>query len=1013
MKRLIRTIAFLGLLSINTLSLAGPRIQQANLTYLGMSTLPVVTGQCDTSSQNQTGAGMSYNPAGNGGAGSFILTGPLTSVCLTEIAIPTVGSTPAVLQAYDYDVLSGANYSIDADCGNGCYPGGHIIHNGSLYINVYSLYSSWQNNTQFSHSTTFSNNSGQTGPLRIGTTSDFQRALGGYIDQIPVEHQSKLGGAYVTGMGYQSVISSTSFGPGLAVYTPGSTTDPVVWLMRYDDANQSMPWAGNAEFPACTGAGNRCRWDTQTPGQPLANGTSSLGGMTFIEGSDTVAFVMTSGTGEVCYKESCTPAHADPGCNVPGDGHLAAPTKYILMFFDVDDLASVKNGTINPWDVSPYTAFSIANWAGQWEASCSDTHKINGIQFIRDSPNSATGKLYIYKGRNNSGQAHNPVMHIYSVSGLDTGGGGDTTSPTVSITSPSGGATVSGTTAINANCTDNVAVQSVQFKVDGTNYGSPDTSSPFTVNWDTTSHAEGSASLTAVCTDTSANSTTSAAVNVTVSNVGLTSQGRSCTGPTLTTSNFTSTRIVNVSNVTQLNNAIGSLQAGDTIVLADGTYNITSSLVVSQPNVTIMGNGPGCGGASIVGGGLNNASGATHIVWTDASNLSIAQLTMRDSYDNLFICNAGCSSPHLYNLNLYNSGSQFIKINGSNASKISGVLIEYNRFEYLSGAEPNDHGSGYGYYNGISAHGTDGMIVRDNVFYNLHVSDSCASNNCNNPSVLIWNGSINPVVERNLFVNVDQGISFGLVQRGSFNDMSGGIARNNVFYNSSNFWSSTRISGATNDGMIRTFESPNSKIYNNTIISNGSFGKCIVNRFSTSTGVLLRNNICDVAINSTDLGATATLNNNITNSTSALFTSQVTANFHLLSGATSVIDQGYDTIADVPQDYEKGTRSLPLDIGAYLYGAVPVANFTCSPLIVQAIGSTTCTDSSTNTPTSWAWSGGCGTSSTQNPSLTCSTGGRHNVCLIATNGSGSSTQFCRNSYVVTRARKPGNVRVGP
>lgn len=94
-------------------------------------------------------------------------------------------------------------------------------------------------------------------------------------------------------------------------------------------------------------------------------------------------------------------------------------------------------------------------------------------------------------------------------------------------------------------------------------------------------------------------------------------------------------------------------------------------------------------------------------------------------------------------------------------------------------------------------------------------------------------------------------------------------------------------------------------------------------------------------------------------------------------------------------------------------GSIPVANFTCSPLTIQAPGTTGCTDSSTNTPTSWAWSGGCGTSTSQNPTLTCSTGGLKNICLISTNGSGSSTQFCRNSYITTKYKKPTSVRVGP
>jgi hypothetical protein len=94
----------------------------------------------------------------------------------------------------------------------------------------------------------------------------------------------------------------------------------------------------------------------------------------------------------------------------------------------------------------------------------------------------------------------------------------DTTPPTVSITSPTAGSTVSGTITVTASASDNVAVASVQLLVDGSNVGSPDTTSPYTFSLATTSLSNGSHSLTAVATDTSGNHATSTAVAVTVSN---------------------------------------------------------------------------------------------------------------------------------------------------------------------------------------------------------------------------------------------------------------------------------------------------------------------------------------------------------------------------------------------------------------------------------------------------------------------------------------------------------------
>ena len=94
----------------------------------------------------------------------------------------------------------------------------------------------------------------------------------------------------------------------------------------------------------------------------------------------------------------------------------------------------------------------------------------------------------------------------------------DTTPPTVSISAPASGATVSGTTTLSASASDNVGVSSVQFKLDGANLGSADTTSPYSFSWDTTAVGNGSHTLTAVATDTSNNTATSTSVSVTVNN---------------------------------------------------------------------------------------------------------------------------------------------------------------------------------------------------------------------------------------------------------------------------------------------------------------------------------------------------------------------------------------------------------------------------------------------------------------------------------------------------------------
>ena len=90
--------------------------------------------------------------------------------------------------------------------------------------------------------------------------------------------------------------------------------------------------------------------------------------------------------------------------------------------------------------------------------------------------------------------------------------------PSVSVTAPASGATVSSTVPVTAGASDDVGVAGVQFKLGTTNLGSEDTSTPYSISWDTTTVSNGSYSITAVARDTAGQTTTSTAITVTVSN---------------------------------------------------------------------------------------------------------------------------------------------------------------------------------------------------------------------------------------------------------------------------------------------------------------------------------------------------------------------------------------------------------------------------------------------------------------------------------------------------------------
>jgi hypothetical protein len=95
-------------------------------------------------------------------------------------------------------------------------------------------------------------------------------------------------------------------------------------------------------------------------------------------------------------------------------------------------------------------------------------------------------------------------------------GNADTTLPTVSVTAPANGATVTGTTAISANAADAGGINRVDFLVDGVTVGT-DTSAPYAISWNSTTVADGSRTINARAVDNAGNQAT-ASLTATVNN---------------------------------------------------------------------------------------------------------------------------------------------------------------------------------------------------------------------------------------------------------------------------------------------------------------------------------------------------------------------------------------------------------------------------------------------------------------------------------------------------------------
>jgi chitodextrinase len=123
-----------------------------------------------------------------------------------------------------------------------------------------------------------------------------------------------------------------------------------------------------------------------------------------------------------------------------------------------------------------------------------------------------TYKVKAYDGAGNLSAASEPLSVTTPAA--------DTMPPSVTLTAPADKAMVTGTTTLTATASDASSIAGVQFMLDGSPLGAEDTSSPYSLSWNSTTVANGSHTLAARAQDGAGNSATSTAATVTVSNGG-------------------------------------------------------------------------------------------------------------------------------------------------------------------------------------------------------------------------------------------------------------------------------------------------------------------------------------------------------------------------------------------------------------------------------------------------------------------------------------------------------------
>jgi len=145
--------------------------------------------------------------------------------------------------------------------------------------------------------------------------------------------------------------------------------------------------------------------------------------------------------------------------------------------------------------------------------------------------------------------------------------------PTIAITAPASGATVSGTISVSGTASDSVSISSVQVAVDGGSFSSASGTNNWTFSLNTASLSNGAHSLSAKTTDTAGISATSSPVSINVNNGTTAADCTLFASPSGNNANSGSS----ASSPKTFTGAAAVTQPGSVVCLLAGTYNLSST----------------------------------------------------------------------------------------------------------------------------------------------------------------------------------------------------------------------------------------------------------------------------------------------------------------------------------------------------------------------------------------------------------------------------------------------------
>ena len=358
-----------------------------------------------------------------------------------------------------------------------------------------------------------------------------------------------------------------------------------------------------------------------------------------------------------------------------------------------------------------------------------------------------------------------------------------------------------------------------------------------------------------------------------------------------------------VSSVADLNYWASNYNPGDEIVIAAGTYDLTTNLWLDMPDVVVRGATGNRNDVILYGGGMNNINAVREAIQLRADDIEVRDLTVSGFFHHAIHLGPGTDRSLIHNVHTLNIGSHHMK----GAKFNDDGIIEYSFMEQTE-VRQNLPGRTDNYGGGIDLHGARNWHIHDNLAVGVQPISG------GDGGIFLWNESSNALIERNVIVDCARGIALGNPSNpNNVVHMNGAVVRNNFV-------------ALDNDIGLELCFVKNVQAYNNTIYqTSGTYFRSVhllddyAGHYIPMENVELGYNIIRGNILDNARAGGYTLTGNIVGATVAnsWFVDAANGNLHLTEAGAAPIDAA-QTLAVVPEDIDGGLRPAGdfSDVGA-------------------------------------------------------------------------------------------------